>query len=813
MSDFTGREEELRLLVRVKGNQEAQATVLITGKPGVGKTTLAVQSAYQQWASYGDGDLYADLRGADKNPASPKEIMGRFLGALGVPEEEIPGDHNLRQDTYRRVLADRPLIIILDNAVDESQVRPLIPPGGSALVFITSRSQLSGLESVQRMDLEVFQTPTSLDFFQKIAGKAAIDKDEKSAKEIVQACGHLPLALRIAANRIACSKGMSLANLATELRDQHELLEALEVGDLAVRAAFNLSYRRLGKGAKNAFKRLSGVPAEDFGAGICSALLDVTERQASKTLRKLSEANLIEPSAKFGRFKFHDLLKAYSRELAEADSPHKSAAATGRMLDWLQNSSLTAHFVLIGQLDKLQRECEFVAKIESIDSATDWIQDELSNAITAIEISATRTPEKATAFALSLTALCEFVGNLQLWDDALKSGLKAATLLRDPEQQVLLMMQKVNLGRHRRDFQESLDLSEEVYRKAKSIKKARLTGQAAKLLGTARMDCGKYEDAMPLIEESLEIFKELGREDEVGQALYNLGAIHRAAGNITNAIDCFKQDFRICTEVGDEFGAAETANTLALAYADVGEFDAAEKLQQLALESYEKLGNPHKISMVCNDLGVTLRRQGKYEEGLELHLRDLELSINVGNQSGEAVAQANIAETLHALGRLDEAEPRFSKAISTLEKLGDEQRLARTLVCQIPVLFDLGKVDSAEKCRQRATDILIRYGQLTDLAEMHNVLANEYFEIGEYETSLVNVEEALKISQTFSNPFLRAVSLRFGVRSSAKLNRPDEVRRYSKDIQLLCSDHPGLGQLLQNATQQRYGVSQQGQLS
>jgi tetratricopeptide (TPR) repeat protein len=800
--DFTGREQEIGSLETAEDKVAPPITTVISGKPGVGKTTLAVRIAYRQRGNYTRGALYADLRGADKNPASPEEIMGRFLKALGVPETEIPGDQYARLDAYRSAVADRSLVIILDNAADESQVRPLMPPGDSALTLITSRSQLSGLESVHRIDLETFRSSTSLAFLRKVIGDAAVDGDMKSAIEVVQSCGHLPLALRIAANRYSSSGGMSLSDLATELRDQREVIGALEAGDLAVRAAFNLSYRRLGKGAKNTFKRLSSVPGVDFGAGICSALIATDERQANKMLLKLREVNLIEPAAKYGRYKFHDLLKAYSRELAEADSRQKGAAATDRMLDWLQHSALKAHFTLIGQANKI-RESQRMANINSVESAAAWIEDELPSAIASVETHAGRSPEIAALFALSLTALSELAGNGQLWEDALQSGLQIPG--KDQETTILLLIQQVNLGRYRRDFRNALNQSQEVYRQAKEAGNSSLIGQAAKLHGALRMDCGQYNEARPLIQESLGIFKALGMTDEVGQALYNLGTIHRATGNITEALACFEEDLRICTEIGDELGSAETANTLALAYADLGDFEKAERLQRQALAGFERLRNPYKVSMVCNDLGVTLRRQGKIEEALKFHFRDREMSASQGNQSGEALALANIAETYHALGRLDEAQPLFSEAISTLRLLGDELRLARTLTTQIALLFDLEQINSAEDCAAEAAEILTRHSQLQELTELHNVLANEFFEVENYDKSLTSAKESLRISEDFDNPYLRAVSLMFAARSSGKLDRSDIADGYLQELQGLCNEHPGLTQRLKHALQRRGG--------
>lgn len=203
--------------------------------------------------------------------------MGRFLAGVGVAEDEIPASNDARLDRYRREFARRKVVIILDNAGSEAQVRPLIPPGGEALVLVTSRSNLSGLEAAHHLFLDIFDDDSSLAFLRKTVGAEVVDGDVSSARKVGTLCGHLPLALRIAGNRLRTA---TMTDLVEELTDQRNRLGALEAGDLAVRAAFNLSFRNLGKSTRNSLKRLSLAPGGDFGATLCAALNDSDERSA-----------------------------------------------------------------------------------------------------------------------------------------------------------------------------------------------------------------------------------------------------------------------------------------------------------------------------------------------------------------------------------------------------------------------------------------------------------------------------------------------------------------------------------------------------
>ncbi|MGW0509775.1 ATP-binding protein [Streptomyces olivaceoviridis] len=805
--DFVGRQAEIELLgiSPASTNPSTRPTrAIITGKPGVGKTALAVHASYLASESYADGDLYIDLRGADENPASPEEVMGRLMRALGIPEEEIPGESLARLDAYRKATADRSLIIVLDNANDERQLRPLVPPGNSALVLVTSRSQLRGLEGFQRIDLETFPSVTSLDFLRRVTGEEMVDADPTSAKTVIEACGHLPLALRIAVNRLTSTRNMRMSHLAQELTNMRGLLGALEIGDLAVRAAFNLSYRKLGKGARNAFKRLSCVPGEDFGTGLCSALMGCDERQAEKLLSKLAEANLIEPSATYGRYRFHDLLRAYSHEKFNEDHTAKKAQALQRMLDWLKYSAIKAHFFLLGNL-KVQFNLENSADISSAESAVAWARNELPNAAAAIKIALTHdTIERAAGYAASLSNICEILGEWQIWEDVLRWGIPAVRRLGDPLGEILMLTAQANLARYRREFARGVELASHVYFKSLESGTEVAIASSANLLACLYMDCGKLDESIPLLEKSLEIYQRLGIEHEIGQVLYNLGTIYRSSGNTKKAIEYFEKDLQVCLDSQDESGAAETLNTLALAHFEMGKLEEAEKLQRDSLARFKRIGNPHKVSMVSNDLGVTLRRLEKFDEALRLHLDDIELCRMVGSRSGEAVAQANAAETLHALGDLEGAEIRFNAAVSVLSELDDKPRLAHALIAQAPLLFSVQKHQIAEEYASKAISVLLEYGETRDAAGAHQLLAREFALIGEHDKALSHAKESIQLSESFTAPYFRAVGYIIALKACSELRLNEEAESFIEALRELVAENPDLLTSLGESLNERF---------
>ncbi|MEE4494498.1 ATP-binding protein [Streptomyces sp. BE230] len=786
--DFTGRNREISE-VEIGISSANRMAILITGKPGVGKTSLALHMAHKVASRYHDGALYADLRGIESNPTLPEEVMGRFLAGVGVAEDEIPAGSDARLDRYRREFTRRKVVIILDNAGSEAQVRPLIPPGGEALVLVTSRFNLSGLEAAYHLFLDVFDDESSLNFLRKTVGPGVVDGDVSSARRVGALCGNLPLALRIAGNRLQTA---TITELVEELTDQRNRLGALEVGDLAVRAAFNLSFRNLGKSTRNSLKRLSLVPGGDFGSALCAALNDSDERSAKSVLRKLFEANLIESSPRTGRYRFHDLIRLYAQEQFECDSPKKTATASSRMLDWLSYSALKANLTLNGQIGKFDFPTAPVANISSIEEAATWVADEAASAAASIDLLLRAgDPARAKALAIQLSFVCEVVGDWQAWEDVVNRGIVITeSHPGDPLFDVPILTSKANLLRYRREFQSALDLASKIYPRAQEAQHEMLIANAAKLLGCLRMDTGDTAGAQPLLEESLSLSRKLGLRHEIGQALYNLGTVHRASGRTHEAIAHFEQDLEICIEVGDTSGAAETMNTLALTHMEIGEFSTSERYQREALRTFESVGNPHKVSMVCNDLAISLRHQGRVDGALSLHLEDIERSRACGNISGEALAKANAAVLLVELDRDAEAEQLFQQAVSVLSALGDELRLARTLLGQTSMLFKAGKTDLALDGAKKSIDVFLRHGEVRDAVSAHENLALEFKDIGENDQALFHVEEAIRIGDGVASPYLRGASCLAAIIVCENLNRPDLVAKYVSELREIVDKYP-----------------------
>lgn len=327
IDDFAGRLPEIQRAITVlRGHALARegVKILVTaGQPGVGKTTLAVHVAHEVSSLYPDGQMYVNLRGAEAQALDPGETLAGFLRELGVARAAVPESLDERSRIFRAHLHDRRVLIVLDNAASESQVRPLLPSSPGCGVIVTSRRVLPSLEGVQRIDLVEFDIGQSMDLLIRIIGRQAVESDRDSAEEIARLCGGLPLAVRIAGSRLSTKQHWTLGSFATRLRDERRRLSELEAGDQAVRASFALSYRGLTPEAQRAFRLLGLVTAEDFPLWIAAAVLGQSLAETDALVEHLVDSRLLTGTGvgigASARFRFHDLLVVFARERLMAE--------------------------------------------------------------------------------------------------------------------------------------------------------------------------------------------------------------------------------------------------------------------------------------------------------------------------------------------------------------------------------------------------------------------------------------------------------------------------------------------------------------
>ncbi|MFF2544701.1 ATP-binding protein [Kitasatospora sp. NPDC058063] len=359
--DFTGRDEQVRIVLDALA---AGRVPVIAGMGGIGKTALAVRAAHLAAVDYPDGRLYADLRGADETPADPAGVLAAFLRALGADPREIPASLEERSALYRTLLAGRRTLVLLDNAAGEQQLVPLLPgtpvaaddrpgsgsgdgpgdgsgerPGARPAVLVTSRAALTALPGSRLVDLHELDAPHARTLLRRILGDQRVAAEPVAAAQIVELCGGMPLAVRIAGARLAARPRWTLARLAHLLRDERRRLDELAAGNLAVRAGFAVGYARLSEPTRRTFRLLGLLDAPDFAPWAAAAMAGIPPEQAERQLEELIDAQLLQETGTEPhlRYRFHDLVRLYAREHAEAaDAPAARTAALERAFGaWL----------------------------------------------------------------------------------------------------------------------------------------------------------------------------------------------------------------------------------------------------------------------------------------------------------------------------------------------------------------------------------------------------------------------------------------------------------------------------------------------
>ncbi|MFJ8471845.1 BTAD domain-containing putative transcriptional regulator [Kitasatospora sp. NPDC094011] len=391
VSDFSGRSELVGDLSTVLMNATGQAVVVtsLAGIGGVGKTTLAVHVAHRVRAEFPDGQLYVDLRGAGASPADPVVVLGDFLHALGVSDG--PDSLEQRAALYRSLLASRRMLILLDNARDAEQIRPLIPGVSGCAVLATSRSRLAGIPGAQLFDVEELTPEEALALFSAIVGDHRVAAEPEAAIKVITACGFLPLAVRIAAARLASRPRWSVSDLARRLADQRRRLDELQLGNLAVETTIGLGYGQLSTAEARAFRLLALIDSPDVPLSAAAALLGVDEDTAEDLAEGLVEANMLECFAP-GRYRYHDLLRLYAQRQNEriGDADEREQALQ-RLFDLLVPTVRNA----AQAIEPDDTEPEPITALTSpglalptSQSAQDWLRAEGALMLSAVEAAA-----------------------------------------------------------------------------------------------------------------------------------------------------------------------------------------------------------------------------------------------------------------------------------------------------------------------------------------------------------------------------------------------------------------------------------------
>ncbi|GAA3039340.1 ATP-binding protein [Actinokineospora globicatena] len=693
VSGFVNRGHERRVLDAVlDGGAAAGGLYVITGTAGVGKTSLALHWAHSVRRHFPDGQLYVNLRGYDPGvPVSAAQALDRFLRALGLPRERIPNATDDRSALFRSLLADRRVLLVLDNAATVSQVRPLLPATERCLVLITSRSRLSGLvarDGAHRLLLDMLSERDAVDLLRAVtSGYRSPDKDEDLV-ELARLCARLPLALRIAAERASSRPLMPLRELIEDLRDESALWDALTVADDdesdAVRTVFAWSYRALPEQPARLFRLLGLHPGPEFGTGVAAALAGTSAAKVRRLLDSLVGAHVLEQHAQ-GRFQFHDLLRVYAAQQAvQQETEQDRAAALGRALDHYLHT-LAGAIALIAPLDRpvpldSAPPDAVPEQFGDRDSAFAWYEREQTNLVSAVRSAAAGgRHDVAWRTAALLRSVYVSQNPFDEWFETARIGLSSAQALGDQRgvAELLDSLGKACLQSQRLD--EAAATHTEALRVRREIGDRYGEGVATNALGLIAWRRRALVEARRRFAESLVVFDELA--DTRWQALVrtNIGMADYDRLDLDAAAEALREAVRLCEQRGDRAYTGNALFYLAMPLRELGELDAARAAIDRALVIAEEDALVAWGAFWLLELARIRRAQGDPGEALAACQRSAVAQRQIGDRNREAAALDGAGEAYRDLGRFEDAAKFHRRAIAIYRDTGDRWLLANAL--------------------------------------------------------------------------------------------------------------------------------------
>jgi DNA-binding SARP family transcriptional activator/tetratricopeptide (TPR) repeat protein len=715
IAGFTGRTGELAALARLHTMDDPPTTVAIVGTAGVGKTALAIRWAHGIRERFPDGQLYLDLRGFSAAPAvSAIDALGQCLRALGVPAAQVPADPQEAAGRYRSLLADRRVLVVLDNARSAEQVRPLLPGGRGCLALVTSRNRLDSLvvhEGAFQLRVEPLPAGEAEALLARTIGRDRGAADPEAVAELARLCAQLPLALRIAAANLAAGR-TGLPDYLRQLRAGR--LDRLEIAGqerAAVRAAFDLSYAALTGSAQRLFRLLGCLPGVDLTAAAAAAVAGTDPRTVERVLDELAAAHLLFEPAQ-GRYDAHDLLRDYAGELAGELPRDQREAARHALIDWYgAMAGAAADLIHPGGVRAPRPEPRVAAQPgwDRPAQAAAWLDAERYNLVLVARDAADLGPPPAAwRLADSLRTCLVPRGHVAELLAVSRAGLAAAEAAGDPTARAAanLALGTAHLARQR------YPAAVEVYARAAEL--AGIAGwtdgvaAARTNLATALQNAGRREEATEQYAAALALQERLGRPDRQAAILSNLG--------------------NTCWELGD--------------------LDRAVDHYSRALALFRTAASRVWQGIILNNLGATLQEQGRLDEALAVLTEALAINQEIGNRVSESATIMTLAAVHRDAGRDAAARELAETAVRLAVETNHRMAEATALSTRGTVHRQAGRLDQALADQRHALTVIRRATSPHYEADINVDLAATYQALGRPDLAASHASEALTIART-----------------------------------------------------------------
>ncbi|MBT2542881.1 tetratricopeptide repeat protein [Streptomyces sp. ISL-44] len=800
---FTGRDCQVRDLLQslapVTTPEQVTPTPGVTGLGGVGKTELAVQVAAQALKQPGwfpGGVLFVDMFGYDnERRLSPEKALDQMLRALGMPGEHIPADLQALTWLYRSVLRafaeqGQRLLIVIDNASDHGQASPLLPTDGVNRALVTSRETL-GLLGARFLELGVLDLPDATVLLHRALTEARptdsrVTDHPDDAAAIARLCGGLPLALRITAALLAEDPARPLAALAEDLQDEHCRLDELSYVDTAVRAAFDLSYRRLPAEEARLFRLLPVNPGPDISTEATAALVQGKRAVVRRRLEALARSHLIERGASYGRWRMHDLVRLFAEELSSGHADSLEAGGRGPAFTSLLDYYLSTAQAACAHLDP-KADFSTGNGFPDRDDALRWLDWEYPN-LSAVAFAAHNAGRMASARDLPLTlerfldwrrhfhhaitlqtmaleaaqeleddygqtralnALGCALREVRRVQEAVTAHRRAARMCQvadDPFGEAVTLANLGNSLQAARQFEEAVTVLEAATLLFQELGEVYSYGMTMGSLGNALSHMQRFEEAIHAHRLATQICKDQGDRLGEGMMLGNLGNSLRRVGRFEEALEAHQEDVRIAGELGDHGGGRAWAN-LGLALEQAERFDEAASALERSLQLLRETDDRHGQSMALGSLGNVLFRIGRSNEAISSHREAAEICRDLGDRHGEAMAMTNLASALRRVGEFEEAVTLCRPAVQAFRELADRPSEGIALNNLGFALDDLERWEESIPVRQRALELFRELGDGKNEGAAVTCLGMALVHLRRFKEAIVALQPAVQFSR------------------------------------------------------------------
>ncbi|MFG2040774.1 NB-ARC domain-containing protein [Dactylosporangium sp. NPDC048998] len=647
-----GREREVAEIGRLL--QQEAPVILLAAAPGSGKTSLALRVAQDVRSRFPGGQLFAALLGASAEPVAAEAVLARFLGALGVPEDERRGGTAALAARFRSAVADRAVLVVLDDARDAAQVMPLLPGGTRCATIVTSRRQLASVPGGRPVAIGALDDDAALALLAETAGDERIDSDPEGAKALVAVGGGLPLAVRIIGGRLRARAQWTPSALAERLKDDRRRLDELRQGDLAVRVTFQAAYAELSEVDRMVFRRAGSHPGQVFGLGAASARAGLDRGVVAESLERLVDAFLVEsPSPE--RYHLHDLLRLFAEENLD---PAETRETLRRLLLWLTEAGELEDIPAVLH-EGAQCPREVLALVDAKAGRLADPFDRLAAWQAAAEAARTTGEDMRRARALRwVSHSWTFVGEVQRALPAAEEGLALAEAAGDTWEIAQTGRRYGEALRDLHRFAESETALLRVLDLFVTLGEVDEEVEVRTALGTLYNVLREPELSLPMLERAHELIRESGRNGDSGErgwVLLGLGLGHKFAGHRADAEVFIEEAFGLATRIGDDYLLGYCYQERGWLADDDGRFDDAEHEFDEMLRIFRglRIGSGAASALVA--LGVVGGRLGAHERALDRLGEGISAYRRLGDAYREGEARVQRARILDRLGRRVEA--------------------------------------------------------------------------------------------------------------------------------------------------------------